>query len=342
MITDERDTNAAHRTGHGRVAAAGTISPIGPRARSSRSTWPARARWSRGCRRCRCAPAGSRTAGCDCHVPGRAVAVPGARGSLDTHVDLGRAGWNDIVVDGGGNAQVNAIGFDMMAGEEFKPGSVSLITADGSVRQVADDIVFPNRMAVTPDNSTLIVADSYRNSLVAFDIGKNGGLSSRRVWADLGAGTPDGICVDAQGAIWCPTCPTSRACASPTAARCCRPSRWTAAVSPARLAAPTGRRCLWWQPNGGRVRGGAGVARQRSGAHHPCRRAGCGLAMKSATGHDGSLDGLLVVPGACLRPPRPRRDAPTASGLSRKCRAGRSVDGALILAKLGGYRFVGR
>ena len=67
---------------------------------------------------------------------------------------------------------------------------------------MADDIAFPNGMAVTGDNSTLIVADSYSRSLVAFDIGADGGLSGRRVWADLGEGTPDGICVDADGAVW--------------------------------------------------------------------------------------------------------------------------------------------
>lgn len=123
-------------------------------------------------------------------------------GTLDTYADLGDAGWNDIVADGRGNVHVNAIGFDMMSEEEFKPGFVALVTADGSVRQVADDIAFPNGMAVTSDNSTLIVADSYRHSLVAFDIGANGELSNRRIWADLGEGTPDGICVDAQGAVW--------------------------------------------------------------------------------------------------------------------------------------------
>lgn len=123
-------------------------------------------------------------------------------GSLETYAELGPAGWNDIVVDGRGNAYVNAIGFDMMSGEEFKPGFVALVDTDGSVGHVADDIAFPNGMAVTPDNATLIVADSYRHSLVAFDIGVDGGLSHRRVWADLGEGTPDGICVDAQGAVW--------------------------------------------------------------------------------------------------------------------------------------------
>jgi len=78
------------------------------------------------------------------------------------------------------------------------------------VREVADDLAFPNGMAVTPDNSTLIVADSYRHHLVAFDIGADGGLSGRQVWADLGEGTPDGICVDAQNAVWYADVPNRR------------------------------------------------------------------------------------------------------------------------------------
>src|SRR5262249_32103542 len=130
--------------------------------------------------------------------------------SLVTHADFGRPGWNDIVVDGRGNAYVNAAGFNPMAGDAFKPGFVALVAVDGSVRRVADDIAFPNGMAVTPDNSTLIVADSYRHSLVAFDIGVDGGLSNRRVWADLGEGTPDGICVDAQDAVWYADVPSQR------------------------------------------------------------------------------------------------------------------------------------
>ncbi|WP_406369226.1 SMP-30/gluconolactonase/LRE family protein [Streptomyces sp. NBC_00647] len=123
-------------------------------------------------------------------------------GTLNAYADLGRPGWNDIVVDGRGNAYVNRVDFDPVAGETSRPGTVSLVTPDGSVRQVADDIAFPNGMAVTPDDSTLIVADSYRHSLVAFDIGPDGSLSARRVWADLGEGTPDGICLDARNAVW--------------------------------------------------------------------------------------------------------------------------------------------
>ena len=131
-------------------------------------------------------------------------------GSLVTHADLGRPGWNDIVVDGRGNAYVNRSGFNPVAGEAFQPGFVFHVAADGSVRQVADAIAFPNGMAVTADNSTLIVADSYRHALVAFDIGADGGLSNRRVWADLGEGTPDGICADAQNAVWYADVPNER------------------------------------------------------------------------------------------------------------------------------------
>ena len=87
------------------------------------------------------------------------------------HADLsgvGEHGWNEIVVDGRGNAYVNGGGFDLMAGEEFAPGIVGLVTPDGSARQVADGIAFPNGMAITPDNSTLIVAESYARRLTAF------------------------------------------------------------------------------------------------------------------------------------------------------------------------------
>ena len=131
-------------------------------------------------------------------------------GSVVIHADLGATGWNDIVVDGRGNAYVNRAGFDMMAGEAFKPGFVALVTADGSVRDVADDFALPNGMAVTSDNSTLIVADSYRHHLVAFDIGADGALSGRRIWADLGEAAPDGICADAEGAVWYADVPGKR------------------------------------------------------------------------------------------------------------------------------------
>jgi sugar lactone lactonase YvrE len=113
-------------------------------------------------------------------------------------------------VDGRGNAYVNGGGFDLMAGEEFAPGIVALVTPDGSARQVADGIEFPNGMLVTPDDSTLIVAESYAKRLTAFDIAADGGLSNRRVWADLGDGVPDGICMDAENAVWYADVPNRR------------------------------------------------------------------------------------------------------------------------------------
>ncbi len=125
-------------------------------------------------------------------------------GSLVTHADLSALAdhpWNDIVVDGRGNAYVNNTGFDFPGGE-FAPGTIALATPDGSARQVADGVAFPNGMAVTPDNSTLIVAESYGNKLTAFDIAADGSLSNQRVWADLGDGVPDGICLDAENAVW--------------------------------------------------------------------------------------------------------------------------------------------
>ncbi|MDG6104017.1 SMP-30/gluconolactonase/LRE family protein [Dactylosporangium aurantiacum] len=131
-------------------------------------------------------------------------------GTLTTHADFGRPGWNDVVADGRGNVYVNGAGSNPMTGEAFRPGSVFLAAVDGSLRQVADDIAFPNGMAVTADNATLIVADSYRHCLVAFDINADGGLSNRRVWADLGNGVPDGICMDVQDAVWYADVPNRR------------------------------------------------------------------------------------------------------------------------------------
>lgn len=131
-------------------------------------------------------------------------------GSLAGYADLKVPGWNDIVVDGRGNAYVNRAGFDPMAGEDVKPGSVHLVTPDGAVREAADDIAFPNGMAMSVDGSTLIVADSYRHQLVAFTVDTDGDLSGRRVWADLGEGTPDGICVDAENAVWYADVPNRR------------------------------------------------------------------------------------------------------------------------------------
>ena len=134
-------------------------------------------------------------------------------GSLATHADLtglSDHALNEIVVDGRGNAYVNGAGFDLMAGEEFAPGLIALVAPGQPPRQVADGMAFPNGMAITPDDTTLIVAESYARRLTAYDIQPDGGLANRRVWADLGDGVPDGICIDAEGAVWYADVPNRR------------------------------------------------------------------------------------------------------------------------------------
>jgi sugar lactone lactonase YvrE len=144
---------------------------------------------------------------------GRMLLVSGAQrrllrrepdGSLVAHAELAGLSdhpWNEIVVDGRGNAYINSIGFDFPGGE-FAPGVVALVTPAGEVRQVADGLAFPNGMAITPDEATLIVAESYADRLTAFDIGSDGDLSNRRAWAEVPGDHPDGICLDAEGAAW--------------------------------------------------------------------------------------------------------------------------------------------
>jgi sugar lactone lactonase YvrE len=136
----------------------------------------------------------------------RALLRREADGTLATHADLSTAfedeHWNEVNADSRGNAFVNNIGFAFPGGE-FAPGVVAVVTPDGSARVVAEGFGFPNGMAVTPDDSTLIVAESYAHQLTAFDIAPDGGLSNRRIWAHLGdAAAPDGICLDAEGAVW--------------------------------------------------------------------------------------------------------------------------------------------
>ena len=125
-----------------------------------------------------------------------------ADGSLGKYADLRSIAdgvWNEIVVDGRGNAYVNG-----------GPGIIALLTHNGSARLVADGIAFPNGMAITPDNATLIIAESHGKKLTAFDITADGSLSNRRIWADLAGGVPDGICIDADNAVWYADVPNKR------------------------------------------------------------------------------------------------------------------------------------
>lgn len=108
--------------------------------------------------------------------------------------------FNEIVVDSAGRAWVDMPGSP--PGEESRPGIVAVVLPDGSSRQVADEVWFPNGMAVLGDE-TLVVAESHADRLSAWTISDSGDLINRRIWADLGPGSaPDGICADAEGAIW--------------------------------------------------------------------------------------------------------------------------------------------
>jgi sugar lactone lactonase YvrE len=110
---------------------------------------------------------------------------------------------NDMVVDASGRAYVGNFGFDLNAPQwEFRHAEVILVTPDGQARVVADQMSFPNGSVITPDGKTLIVGESFAARLTAFDIQPDGGLANRRVWAALEHGTPDGICLDAENAVW--------------------------------------------------------------------------------------------------------------------------------------------
>ena len=137
-----------------------------------------------------------------------------ADGRLELHADLGAVAafhCNDMVVDAQGRAYVGNFGFDLGAAiaERGMEGvwasaptaRLALVLPDGEVRVAASDMHFPNGSVITPDGRTLIVAETLATRLTAFDIGPDGGLSNRRVWAPT-PGPPDGIALDAAGAIW--------------------------------------------------------------------------------------------------------------------------------------------
>ena len=109
---------------------------------------------------------------------------------------------NDMVVDAHGRAYVGNFGFDMGGGQPERATGLILVEPDGRSRIVAGDLHFPNGTVITPDGRTLIIGESFAACLSAFDIAPDGSLSGRRVWAQLQGAVPDGICLDAEGAIW--------------------------------------------------------------------------------------------------------------------------------------------
>lgn len=134
---------------------------------------------------------------------------------VDVHADLSRvAGFhcNDMVVDAHGRAYVGNFGFDLDTELEQRgvdgvladhaTAALARVDPDGTVSVAASDLHFPNGTVITPDGSTMIVAETLGLRLSAFDVAPDGTLSGRRVWADLGFRVPDGICLDAEGMVW--------------------------------------------------------------------------------------------------------------------------------------------
>jgi sugar lactone lactonase YvrE len=116
--------------------------------------------------------------------------------------------FNEIVVDAIGRVWVDMPG--SLPGEDRKPGIVAVVLPDGSAREVAGDVWFPNGMVVLGEQ-TLVVAESHADRLTAWTITDDAKLVDRRVWAELGPGSaPDGICADAEGAIWYASVPGRR------------------------------------------------------------------------------------------------------------------------------------
>ena len=110
---------------------------------------------------------------------------------------------NDMVVDDQARSYIGNFGFDYSADEKFGAASLVMVRPDGVAQVVAEELLFPNGSVITPDGGTLVVAETYGRRLTAFDInGVDGTLSNRRIWAEIEPATPDGICLDAEGAIW--------------------------------------------------------------------------------------------------------------------------------------------
>jgi sugar lactone lactonase YvrE len=124
---------------------------------------------------------------------------------LTKHADLSKLAsfdCNDMVVDGLGRAYVGNFGYDLHGNGQREPAELVLAMPDGRARVVARGLEFPNGTVITPDGKTLIVGESFGAKLTAFDVENDGSLVRRRVWAAVENMVPDGICLDAEGAIW--------------------------------------------------------------------------------------------------------------------------------------------
>lgn len=109
---------------------------------------------------------------------------------------------NDMVTDAKGRSYVGNFGFDLHGGEDPSPANLIMVDEGGTVSIAAAGLMFANGMVITPDGKTLIVGETFGACLTAFDIAEDGTLSNRREWANIAPSVPDGICLDAEGAVW--------------------------------------------------------------------------------------------------------------------------------------------
>jgi len=116
--------------------------------------------------------------------------------------EFGPVLMNDMVVDKKGRAYVGSFGFDYFNNKPFSPTKLILVYPNGDMKVVAENMAFPNGTVITPDDKTLIIAETFAARLTAFDIMEDGLLTERRVWANLKSLAADGICLDIEGGIW--------------------------------------------------------------------------------------------------------------------------------------------
>ena len=181
-------------------------------------------------------------------------------------------------VDGRGNIDVNSIGFDFGAGASPRRGLIVVITGDGTVREVAGDIEFPNGMAITPDNSTLIVAESFAGRLTAFDIAADASVSTPT--APCGRTPPThGRIPDAM------TAPRGNVSVSVRAVRSCSASSSIGPASPVRWGVLTVAPCSCWPPNGT-----ASTTSTRPSPSGPDKYSPFKHQHPASAGHDGAVD----------------------------------------------------
>ncbi|HEV2362606.1 MAG TPA: SMP-30/gluconolactonase/LRE family protein [Caulobacteraceae bacterium] len=148
-------------------------------------------------------------------MEGRQLRRVARDGAISVHADLSGLStwlWNDMVVDEVGRAWVGEFGFDFggaMAArglqgvvDDHPTARLACVQPDGAVELAAEDLHFPNGSVITTDGKILVVAETFACRLAAFDLGPGGALSNRREWAPLGGRLPDGICLDAEGAVW--------------------------------------------------------------------------------------------------------------------------------------------